>query len=147
MSASTAFATALLQHILQNAGLANVGDATGLLPSSADGNLYISLHTADPGAGGNQSTNEISYTSYARIPVPRDDTEWEVAAGVGTNLAAILFAESTGGTGGTVTHFGIGSASSGNGNLFLRGTLAASRVISTGSVPEFPAETLEVTVS
>lgn len=53
---------ALLQLILRNSAWANIGDSSGLQPSATAGSLYLSLHTASPGEGGNQSTNEISYT-------------------------------------------------------------------------------------
>ena len=52
MSASNAFETALLNNILKNAAIANVGDATGLPGSATAGILYVALHTADPGEAG-----------------------------------------------------------------------------------------------
>ncbi len=30
-------------------------------------NLYVSLHTGDPGEAGDQTTSEAAYTSYARV--------------------------------------------------------------------------------
>jgi len=59
---TTAAANALLLLLFNNTAWAVVGDASGLQPSGAAGNLYLSLHTASPGEGGNQSTNEIAYT-------------------------------------------------------------------------------------
>ncbi len=59
---TTAAATAFFNLILNNAAWSNIGNAGGLLPSSANGNLYLSLHTSSPGEGGTASTNEISYT-------------------------------------------------------------------------------------
>ena len=73
MSKSNAFETALLNHIFANQDIAGLGDAGGLLASVADGNLYIALHTADPGEAGNASTNETGYTGYARKAVSRTD--------------------------------------------------------------------------
>ena len=58
MSATNAFETDLLKLIFQNVALANVGDASGLQPSSTAGSLYISLHTGDPGETGDQTTSE-----------------------------------------------------------------------------------------
>jgi len=71
MSASNAFETALLQHVFQNADLSTVGDATGLRGSTVAGSLYVSLHTADPGEAGTQSTSEATYTGYARLAIAR----------------------------------------------------------------------------
>lgn len=59
---TTAAANAFLLLLLNNTDWANIGDAAGLQNSVAAGSFYLSLHTADPGEGGNQSTNEISYT-------------------------------------------------------------------------------------
>lgn len=77
--AGNTFLSELAEHILNNADIALIGDAAGLLQSAADGNLYVSLHTSDPGAGGSQTTNEATYTSYARVAVTRDGTAWTVS--------------------------------------------------------------------
>lgn len=59
---TTAAATLFLEHILNNADWANVGDAAGLQNSATAGSLYLSLHTSSPAESGNQATNEIAYT-------------------------------------------------------------------------------------
>lgn len=146
MSASNAFENALLDLILTNVDLANMGDVTGLRGSSTAGSLYISLHTADPGEAGNQTTNECAYTSYARVAVARSGSAWTVTNDTGENAAAITFPQATGGSE-TATHFGIGSASTGTGNLFLSGALNSSLAISSGITPEFAAGALDVTVA
>jgi hypothetical protein len=69
--------TNILELIFQNLAWANIGDASGLQPSGAAGNFYISLHTANP-AGGNQTTSECTYTSYARVAVVRSAGGWTV---------------------------------------------------------------------
>ena len=51
MSFTDASEQALLDLIFLNTNWANIGDATGLRGSSAAGNFWISLHTADPGEG------------------------------------------------------------------------------------------------
>jgi hypothetical protein len=55
-------AEAFLTLLLTNIDWANIGDAGGLQNSASAGDLYLSLHTASPGVGGDQETNEISYT-------------------------------------------------------------------------------------
>ena len=40
--------TDLLELIFQNIACANIGDAAGLLASAVPGNMWISLHTANP---------------------------------------------------------------------------------------------------
>lgn len=143
MSASNAFESGLLSLIFENANLANVGDATGLRGSTTAGVFYISLHTADPGEAGTQTTSESAYTNYARVSVARSTAGWTVASGVADNDAAITFAQ-CGATGSTITHCGIGSDASGTGNLFMTGT--ASLAISNGITPQFSSGALDVSL-
>jgi len=68
MSKSNAFENSLLKLIFNATAIANLADNAATSPLT---NLYVSLHTADPGEAGDQSTNEVSYTSYARVAVAR----------------------------------------------------------------------------
>ena len=94
-------------------------------------NLYVSLHTAAPGNGGSQTTSETAYTNYARVAVARTTGGWTVTQGSGTtfsnvvNAAAITF-PACGATGATLTHWGVGLASSGAGTLLGWGPLGPS---------------------
>lgn len=145
MSASNVFENGLLSLIFENANYANVGDATGLRGSSTAGVFYISLHTADPtdAAASGQNTSESAYTNYARVSVARSTAGWTVTSGVADNDAAITFA-ACGVTGSTVTHCGIGSDTSGAGNLFMSGT--ASLAVSAGVTPQFAIGALDISL-
>lgn len=145
MSATNVFENGLLSLIFENANYANVGDATGLRGSSTAGVFYISLHTANPDETGSQNTSEAAYTSYARVSVARSTAGWSVASGVADNDAAIAFPACTGSTA-TCTHFGVGSDSSGAGNLFLWGALTSSLAVSSGITPSFAIGALDVTL-
>src|SRR5688500_14631254 len=114
MSATNAFEDKILSLYLTNANAADIGDATGLRGSTTAGNLFVSLHTADPAETGDQTTNESAYTNYARQSVARSTAGWTVTSGTGDNDALISF-PACGVTGSTVTHFGLGSATSGAG--------------------------------
>lgn len=135
MSATNSFESAILSLIFENANAANIGDATGLRGSSTAGVFYISLHTSDPGEAGSQTTNETNYTSYARVSVARSTSGWTVTGNSASPDAAISFPACTGGTA-TITHFGIGSDSSGAGNLFLSGTVSPNISVSSGVTPQ-----------
>lgn len=138
---SNTWETALLQLVFQNINAANIGDATGLRGSAAPGQLYVSLHTADPGEAGNQSTSEVSYTGYGRLAVNR-------AAGAGgfvvSGNAVSLgtqpssFPACTGGSA-VATHFGIGTSPSGAGVLLYKGAIASPVNIASGVVPQVNA--------
>lgn len=143
MSATNAFETSLLGLIITNAAATNVGDAAGLLPSAAAGVFWISLHTASPGDTGTQTTSETAYTNYARQDEARNTTQWTVTNDTADNDNAIGF-PTGGATGATLTDFGLGSASSGAGNLFLYGALTASLAVSSGVTPSFAAGALDI---
>lgn len=145
MSATNAFETSLLGLIITNVAAANVGDASGLQPSATAGVFWISLHTASPGETGDQTTNETAYTNYARQDEARNTTQWTVTGNTADNDNAIPFPQ-CGASGATLTHFGLGSATSGAGNLFLYGALTASLAVSSGITPEFAAGALDITL-
>lgn len=142
MSATNAFESGIMQLVFENTNYANVGDATGLRGSTTAGVFYISLHTGDPGETGTQTTSESAYTNYARVSVARAAAQWTHASGVTDNDNAITF-PACGVTGSTITHFGIGSDTSGTGNLFFSGT--ASLSVSNGVTPSFAAGALDIT--
>jgi len=141
MSASNSMENSTLLLFFNNTAFANVGDATGLPASATAGNLYVSLHTADPGEAGSQTTSETAYTNYARVAVARSGAGWTVSTNSATNAGAVTF-PACGASGSTITHFGIGTASSGAGVLLFSGTCSLS--VSSGITPSFAAGQLTV---
>ncbi len=148
MAVTTAGANEILNLYFENNNHANIGDGTGLVKSTADGVFYVSLHTSAPGAAGDQTTNEASYTGYARTSVARN-TGWTVASANASNTAAVGGVGGWDCTGGsdTVTHFGIGTDASGAGNLIFFGALSASLAVSSGVDPEFAIGDLDVDIA
>lgn len=132
MSKSNAFETDLLSLIFNGTAIANLADNAASSPLT---NLYLALHTADPGEGGDQSTNEISYTGYSRVAVARTSGGWTITGNSVSPVAAIEFGEMTGGAGGTVTHASIGVASSGAGKILYSGSLTPTISVATGVIP------------
>jgi hypothetical protein len=131
MSKSDSFENSLLKLIFNATAISNLADNAGTSPLT---NLYVSLHTADPGETGNQSTSETSYTSYARVAVARTTGGWTVTANSVSPVANIDFPAATGGSG-TITHFGVGTASSGAGVLYYSGTVTPNITVSSGVTP------------
>jgi hypothetical protein len=142
MSAVNSFATALANLILNNQAITGIGDAGGLLPSASDGNLYLALFTTDPGETGDV-TNECAYTSYARVAIARDNSEWTVTNGVAQNVNTITFPNATGGSE-TATHWGLMSAISGD-NMIIGGELSSPIIISADVQAQIPANELIIT--
>lgn len=116
------------------------------LPGAYGGNLYISLHTGDPGTTGDQTVNECAYTSYARVAIVRDNTGagFTTSGGTRSNSAEVTFPTCTGGTE-TATFAAIGTASSGAGRVLYKGSLVSSLAISNNITPRFIASALQVT--
>lgn len=146
MSLTNAAETAILELLFKNTDWANIGDAGGLQNSATAGNFYISLHTSDPGETGNQTSNEAAYTDYARVAVVRSGSGWSVSGDTVSNAAAVQFPLCSGGSA-TVTHFGIGTSSSGSGNLIMSGALNSPLSVSSGIQPQFAIGALTVTAA
>lgn len=127
----------LLKLILNATAIANIADNAASAPLT---NLYLSLHTADPGAGGSQTTSEAAYTSYARAAVARSSAGWTVSGSSATLTAAISFPQATGGSE-TETWFAVGTASSGTGKILYRGPITPSIVVTTGVTPQLTTGT------
>jgi len=141
MSKTNSWETALLSLLFANTTAANIGDATGLRGSTTAGSLYLSLHTADPGEAGDQTTSEIAYTSYARVAVARNGTAITVSGNAASLAALTSFPAGTGGSG-TAAFFGIGTAASGAGVLLYKGAISPTIVCGNGVTPQINAGTL-----
>lgn len=72
MPLGNAFIANMQAHYFQNADHADVGDATGLVQSTADGNFYMAAYEAYPTRAGTADNNEASYTGYARVACTRN---------------------------------------------------------------------------
>ena len=144
MSKTNSFETSFLTLVFNNTAIANIGDASGLQPSAADGSLYVSLHTADPGETGDQTTSETSYTNYARVAVARTSSGWTISSNQASNTSAVEFITAGAGAAQTVTHFGIGTAATGAGVLLVKGSVSPQLSVSEGVKPQFDAGYLVV---
>jgi hypothetical protein len=148
MPKSTILDTAMLALILNGvnaatSGLSGIADNTATSPL---GNLYIALHTAAPAVGSAQNVSEISYTGYARQPVVRSSASpaWTLSGTSPVSAspsAAINFPSSTGGAGGTITYFSIGTLVSGAGVILYSGTVSPNITVSTGVAPQLTTGT------
>ena len=136
MSIGDTFENDLLALIFNATPIANIADNAASAPLT---NIEVSLHTADPGEGGNQTTNEIGYVGYARVAVARTTGGWDVPSGGSTSPAAnIDFPAGTGGSG-TATHFAVGTvsltASPNTGKILFSGTITPNIVSGDGVTP------------
>jgi hypothetical protein len=147
-NSSTYLQTAILRWLVRNTQMA-----------TPPANVYVSLHTGDPGqTGANEvvTTAGTGWVGYARQAVTTGTSGTGAGSGFGApaangtlqqsqNGGAITFPAS-GATSGTVTvtHFGVWDAVTG-GNYLIGGALSATQVIgANASGPSFAASALTV---
>lgn len=133
MSKSDVFENDFLKLVFNAVPMALLADNASVTPLTS---LYVSLHTADPTETGTQVTNEIAYTSYARVPVARDATGWTVTANVVSPVSPISFPTGTPGVGGTATYFAVGTAAVGAGKVLYSGPIVPSVTCGDGVTPK-----------
>ena len=136
MSFSNQFEADILGLIFNATAISGLADNASSSPLT---NLYVALHTADPGEGGNQGASEVNYTGYARVAVQRSGAGWTLAGQTISPTAVIEFGEMTAGTAGTATHATVGTAASGAGKVIIRGALSPTIPFQVGTVPRIRA--------
>lgn len=140
MPKSTTFSNDILALVFNATAIAGLAEDDSSSPLTS---LYVSLHSASPGTGGAQNTNEVAYTNYARIAVARSPAGWTVSLAQAINTALNQFAQ-CGVTGATATHVGIGTDSSGAGKMLYAGALNSPLTIANLIQPQFNAGALTV---
>tara|TARA_R100001079_G_scaffold62302_1_gene32130 strand:+ start:886 stop:1272 length:387 start_codon:yes stop_codon:yes gene_type:complete len=115
----------LIEHVLRNVSYTS--------PST----VHLSLHTANPNE--DASGTEVSGNGYSRQAIAFGAH----SDGACSNSAVEEFTAS-GGSFGTVTHFGIFDASS-SGNLLYYGALTASKVVADGDTLKFAIGSITIT--
>ena len=137
MSISNATESNILKLIFNATAWANYADNAATTPQT---NVHVGLHTADPADAGTMSTNEATYTSYARVNVARTTGGWTETSGSVSPVAAITFPAGTGGTG-TVTHFSTGKTGGGATDILWSGTVTPNIVTGNGVTPQLTTAT------
>jgi len=131
MGKTTAFSNDILELFFKAVAIADLAQDDTSTPAT---DLYLSLHTADPGITGNQTTNETAYTGYARVAVARS-TGFTVTDNVVSPAANVDFGECSASPGSAISHFGIGTGSSGTGYLMYSGTVTPNITMAVGVIP------------
>ncbi len=131
MSKSNTFENDILGLIFNGTAIADLAENDTTSPAAS---LYLSLHTADPGEAGDQTTSECAYTGYARAAVTRNSGGFTASGSSVTLTAAVDFPAATGGSE-TATHFSVGTASAGAGKILYSGTISPTISISSGVTP------------
>lgn len=118
--------------------IANIADNAASSPLT---NLYLSLHTLSPGEAGDQTTNEATYTGYARVAIARTSAGWTVTANSVSPAANVEFPIATAGNE-SLTYAGIGTAASGAGKLLYYGSISPAITVTVDTVPRLKTTTV-----
>lgn len=130
---SNTLSNAILNLIFNATAIPNIADNAASSPLT---DLWVSLHTSDPGPGGDQSTDEVTYTGYGRVNVARTTGGWDASSAESTSpFADITFGAGSAGSG-TAAFWGIGSAGSGAGVLYYSGPISPTIATGAGVTPE-----------
>ena len=105
-----------------------------LARSATATSFWLTLCTGIPGtASSDMLVNEATYTGYQRVEVIR--TSGFTVAGNAASLAANVTFATASSSGQVITHFGVGSTSTGTGYLFYAGTCTPTITIDMGVIP------------
>ena len=107
-------------------------------------NLYLALHTADPGAVGAQNTYETQYSNYARKAVAKA-SDWSDAGVSFSNANILQFNQAGAALSSIVSYVSLGTAISGAGQILYVGALTDSLTVTNLIQPQFGIGALVIT--
>lgn len=133
MSKGNTFENDILQLIFNAVAIAGLADNDATSPLTE---LWVSLHTADPGEAGDQTTSEAAYTDYERVSVARASGAggWTISGNSVSPTDVVAFPQASGGTE-TITHAAIGTDETGTGKILYKGALTPNIAVATGVTP------------
>lgn len=135
MSFSDAAENAIMLLIFNATAWADYADNDATSPQTL---TPLTLHTTPgPADAGTMSTNEITYSGYARKDWNRASGAggWTVTGGSVSPQANIDFAAGTAGTSPVATHFGVGKAGGGALPVIVWGTITPNITTGEGVTP------------
>lgn len=132
MSKGNTFENDLLKLIFNATAIANLADNAAASPLT---NLFVAMHTADPGETGDQTASETAYTGYTRKTIARTSGGWTVTANSVSPAANIDFPECTASPGAAITHWSVGVVVSGASKILYSGTVTPNITMAVGVIP------------
>lgn len=138
MSKGNTFETDILGLIFNGTAIADLAENDASTPLTQ---LFLALHTGDPGEAGVQNTSECAYTGYARVAVNRNSGGFTVSGGTVNLTANVDFGAKTAGGDETATHFSVGVAASGATKILYKGALSSSILIVNTTIPRLTTGT------
>lgn len=130
MSKGNTFENDFLKLVYNATAIANLADNAAASPLT---NIFVALHTADPGEAGVQNTSECAYTGYARATVARTSGGWTVINNSVSPVANIDFGACTAGSE-SAMFFSTGVAVSGATKILHSGPIGSLLGPFTGAI-------------
>jgi hypothetical protein len=96
-----------LLFLNDDSGLNNVGDATGIIKSTADGTWFCDLLSSWPGQAGTAAGTFLTYTGYVQKTIPRNATDWTLTSQTISNDNDLAFGKKTDAGTQTASYWGI----------------------------------------
>lgn len=128
MAAGNTWLNDVAKLLFNATAVANIADNAASSPLTS---LFASLHTADPGAAGSQTTSETAYTNYARQAVARTSGGFTVSTVNITLAAQVNFPAGATTDTDVISFFGIGTLVSGAGKLLYSGPIGTYQGLGT----------------
>jgi hypothetical protein len=141
MSKSDTFENDIVKLIFLASAIANIADNAASAPLT---NLWVSLHTADPGEAGTQATSETAYQGYGRTAVARGAAGWTVTNNSVSPVATVAFPACTSTPATTTMAFAaVGISSTGATKYLYSGAISPVIVVTNGTTPQIlPTSTI-----
>lgn len=121
MPKSTAFSQKVLDLFFFGTTISGIADNAAVGTATT---YYLALHTADPTVGGDQTSSECTFGSYARKAVLRSATNFTRSGTTVTLAQNVDFAAATSGSE-TATYFSLGRNSSGASEILYYGQITS----------------------
>lgn len=136
---SLVFSGQMLSLIFNGTTIPNIAQNATSSPLT---NFFAALHTGDPTASGNQATNEVNYTGYARLVIPRNTSGWTQSGNQVNPTANLIWPTCTGAAGQIITFLSIGIASSGATTFLYAVPVSPPVTVTVGLPPTFTTASL-----
>jgi len=111
------------------------------------GTLYAAAATATVADNSTGTAGECAGGGYARVALIKGTAAWNApgTAGLIDNISTLVFGTATDANWGTITDIYLVDTSTGTGNVYMFGTLTATKVVGSGDIFQISAGDLDIT--
>jgi hypothetical protein len=126
-----------LKLVYNGTAIANLADNAATSPLTT---LKMALHTADPGAGGTQTTSAAAYAGYAQVSVNRNSGGFTVSGQTVTLTSQVNFAQAPTNATDVLMFWSVGDGT----KIYHSGPIGTNLGVGTVSVAEVATDTITI---